>query len=242
MERIFEFDNKNEVKLTVEGFDKAPILMGSEQSNGIIELENLTKFQGCNISVRSVNIKDGNNEITELRTYYTVVEAKEKRYNNDIVEIMDRKEDSKMFVEICLGIGEYKRFVIIERPITDNLVDITKQLPSEISKMFSIRRKDLDKMHSDSDKTFNEIEITLYDRNGFEITKTVSISEVANYILSVRIVGTQDDTVKDVVSKKANDVFKRIKENGRNNIEVISNFTSSVMKMVSLKNFASKNI
>ena len=39
MERIFEFDNKNEVKLIVDGFDKAPILMGSEQSNGIIELE-----------------------------------------------------------------------------------------------------------------------------------------------------------------------------------------------------------
>ena len=235
MERIFEFDNKNEVKLSVEGFDKAPILMGSEQSNGIIELENLTKFQGCNISVRSVNIKDENNEVTELRTYYTVVEAKEKKYNNDIIDVINRKEDSKMLVEVCLGIGEYKRFVILERPSTESLVDVTKQLPSEISKMFLVKRKDLDKIHSDSDKTLNSIEIVLYDRNGFEINKSVSISEISNYILSVRIIGTEDDTIKDTVSKKANDVFKRIKENGRNNIEVISNFTSSVMKMVSLK-------
>ena len=99
MERIFEFDNKNEVKLSVEGFDKAPILMGSEQSNGIIELENLTKFQGCNISVRSVNIKDENNEVTELRTYYTIVEAKEKKYNNDIQKWTDdaiRKVDEQV--------------------------------------------------------------------------------------------------------------------------------------------------
>lgn len=235
MERIFEFDNKNEVKLSVEGFDKAPILMGSEQSNGIIELENLTKFQGCNISVRSVNIKDENNEVTELRTYYTIVEAKEKKYNNDIIDVINRKEDSKILVEVCLGIGEYKRFIILERPSTESLVDITKQLPSEISKMFSVKRKDLDKMHSDSDKALNSIEIILYDRNGFEINKSVSISEISNYILSVRIIGSEDDTIKDTVSKKANDVFKRIKENGRNNIEVISNFTSSVMKMVSLK-------
>lgn len=235
MERIFEFDNKNEVKLSVEGFDKAPILMGSEQSNGIIELENLTKFQGCNISVRSVNIKDENNEVTELRTYYTIVEAKEKKYNNDIIDVINRKEDSKILVEVCLGIGEYKRFVILERPSTESLVDITKQLPSEISKMFSVKRKDLDKMHSDSDKALNSIEIILYDRNGFEINKSVSISEISNYILSVRIIGSEDDTIKDTVSKKANDVFKRIKENGRNNIEVISNFTSSIMKMVSLK-------
>ena len=90
-------------------------------------------------------------------------------------------------------------------------------------------------MHSDSDKTLNSIEIILYDRNGFEINKSVSISEISNYILSVRIIGSEDDTIKDTVSKKANEVFKRIKENGRNNIEVISNFTSSVMKMVSLK-------
>lgn len=235
MERIFEFDNKNEVKLSVEGFDKAPILMGSEQSNGIIELENLTKFQGCNISVRSVNIKDENNEVTELRTYYTIVEAKEKKYNNDIIDVINRKEDSKILVEVCLGIGEYKRFVILERPSTESLVDITKQLPSEISKMFSVKRKDLDKIHSDSDKALNSIEIILYDRNGFEINKSVSISEISNYILSVRIIGSEDDTIKDTVSKKANDVFKRIKENGRNNIEVISNFTSSIMKMVSLK-------
>lgn len=235
MERIFEFDNKNEVKLSVEGFDKAPILMGSEQSNGIIELENLTKFQGCNISVRSVNIKDENNEVTELRTYYTIVEAKEKKYNNDIIDVINRKEDSKILVEVCLGIGEYKRFIILERPSTESLVDITKQLPSEISKMFSVKRKDLDEMHSDSDKTLNSIEIILYDRNGFEINKSVSISEISNYILSVRIIGSEDDTIKDTVSKKANEVFKRIKENGRNNIEVISNFTSSVMKMVSLK-------
>lgn len=235
MERIFEFDNKNEVKLSVEGFDKAPILMGSEQSNGIIELENLTKFQGCNISVRSVNIKDENNEVTELRTYYTIVEAKEKKYNNDIIDVINRKEDSKILVEVCLGIGEYKRFIILERPSTESLVDITKQLPSEISKMFSVKRKDLDKMHSDSDKALNSIEIILYDRNGFEINKSVSISEISNYILSVRIIGSEDDTIKDTVSKKANDVFKRIKENGRNNIEVISNFTSSIMKMVSLK-------
>lgn len=235
MERIFEFDNKNEVKLSVEGFDKAPILMGSEQSNGIIELENLTKFQGCNISVRSVNIKDENNEVTELRTYYTIVEAKEKKYNNDIIDVINRKEDSKILVEVCLGIGEYKRFIILERPSTESLVDITKQLPSEISKMFSVKRKDLDEMHSDSDKALNSIEIILYDRNGFEINKSVSISEISNYILSVRIIGSEDDTIKDTVSKKANEVFKRIKENGRNNIEVISNFTSSVMKMVSLK-------
>lgn len=235
MERIFEFDNKNEVKLSVEGFDKAPILMGSEQSNGIIELENLTKFQGCNISVRSVNIKDENNEVTELRTYYTIVEAKEKKYNNDIIDVINRKEDSKILVEVCLGIGEYKRFIILERPSTESLVDITKQLPSEISKMFSVKRKDLDEIHSDSDKALNSIEIILYDRNGFEINKSVSISEISNYILSVRIIGSEDDTIKDTVSKKANEVFKRIKENGRNNIEVISNFTSSVMKMVSLK-------
>lgn len=235
MERIFEFDNKNEVKLSVEGFDKAPILMGSEQSNGIIELENLTKFQGCNISVRSVNIKDENNEVTELRTYYTIVEAKEKKYNNDIIDVINRKEDSKILVEVCLGIGEYKRFIILERQSTESLVDITKQLPSEISKMFSVKRKDLDEMHSDSDKALNSIEIILYDRNGFEINKSVSISEISNYILSVRIIGSEDDTIKDTVSKKANEVFKRIKENGRNNIEVISNFTSSVMKMVSLK-------
>ena len=235
MERIFEFDNKNEVKLTVEGFDKAPILMGSEQSNGIVELENLTKFQGCNISVRSVNIKEGKDEVTELRTYYTVVEAKEKKYNNDIIDVIERKEDSKILVEVCLGVGEYKRFVILERPSIESLVDITKQLPSEISKMFSVKKKDLDKLSSDSEKTSNTIEIVFYDKNGFEIVKTVSIAEISSYILSVRIIGSEDDTVKETVSKKANEVFKRIKENGRNNIEVISNFTSSVMKMVSLK-------
>lgn len=232
MDRIFEFDNKNEIKLSVEGFDSAPILIGTEQSNGVVSLENLSNFQKCNISVKSVNIKDEKEEVTELKTYYTVVTAKDKKYNNEIIDSLERKENSKLIVEVCLGIEEYKRYVILEYPSTENLVSITKELPSKIAKMFTVKEK----TQSDSDETLNNIiSITLYDKSGFETTKTVTISEIAEYILSVRIIGVTNDSVKEVVSKKAHEVFKMIKENGKNNVEVISDFTSSVMKMLSLK-------
>lgn len=232
MDRIFEFDNKNEIKLSVEGFDSAPILIGTEQSNGVVSLENLSNFQKCNISVKSVNIKDENEEVIELKTYYTVVTAKDKKYNNEIIDNLERKENSKLIVEVCLGIEEYKRYVILEYPSTENLVTITKDLPSKIAKMFSVKEK----IESDSDEALNNIiSITLYDKSGFETTKTVSIAEIAEYILSIRIINTTNDTVKEVVSKKAQEVFKMIKENGKNNVEVISDFTSSVIKMLSLK-------
>lgn len=232
MDRIFEFDNKNEIKLSVEGFDVAPILIGTEQSNGVVSLENLSNFQECTISVKSVNIKDENNDVTELKTYYTVVKAKDKKYNNEIIDNLERKENSKLMVEVCIGIGEYKRYIILDYPSTENLVNITKDLPSKIAKMFTIK----DKTQSDSDEALkNIISITLYDKSGFEMTKTVTISEITEHILSVRIINTTDDSVKEVVSKKAQDVFKMIKENGKNNVEIISDFTSSVMKMMSLK-------
>lgn len=232
MDRIFEFDNKNEIKLSVEGFDVAPILIGTEQSNGVVSLENLSNFQECTISVKSVNIKDENNDVTELKTYYTVVKAKDKKYNNEIIDNLERKENSKLMVEVCIGIGEYKRYIILDYPSTENLVNITKDLPSKIAKMFTIK----DKTQSDSDEALkNIISITLYDKSGFEMAKTVTISEITEHILSVRIINTTDDSVKEVVSKKAQDVFKMIKENGKNNVEIISDFTSSVMKMMSLK-------
>lgn len=232
MDRIFEFDNKNEIKLNVEGFDVAPILIGTEQSNGIVSLENLSNFHQCNVSVKSVNIKDENNEVVELKTYYTVVMAKDKKYNNEIVDNLERKENSKLKIEVCLGIEDCKRYIILDYPSTDNLVNITKELPSKIAKMFTVKES----TESDSDETPNNIiSITFYDKSGFEITKAVTISEIAEYILSVRIIDVANNNVKEVVSKKAQDVFNMIKENGKNNVEIISDFTSSVIKLLSLK-------
>lgn len=232
MNRIFEFDNKKEVKLSVEGFDRAPILMGSEYSNGATELENLNNFHGCSLFVKSVNVKDENNEVVGLKTYYTVVQAKEKKYDNKIIDVIERKDNSKLVVEVCLGVNEYKRFIILEYPSSENMLSITKQLPSEISKIFSSKEK---KSKSDTETPVNNINITLYDNNGFEMTKSVLISEIADYIISVRVIDTIDNSVKEVVSQRAQDMFKRIKESGKNNVEVISNFTSSVMKMISVK-------
>lgn len=232
MYRIFEFDNKNEIKLNVEGFDSVPILIGTEQSNGVVSLENLNSFQNCNISVKTVNIKNENEEIVELKTYYTVVTAKDKKYNNEIIDKLKRKENSKIVVEVCLGVEEYKRYIILEYASTENIINITKRLPSDIFKMFSVKEK----VKSDSDETLsNTVDIKLYDKSGFEAVKSVSISEISDYVLSVRIIDTVNGTFKEVVSKKAQDVYKMIKENGRNNVEVISDLASSVVKMISLK-------
>ena len=232
MYRIFEFDNKNEIKLNVEGFDSVPILIGTEQSNGVVSLENLNSFQNCNISVKTVNIKNENEGIVELKTYYTVVTAKDKKYNNEIIDKLKRKENSKIVVEVCLGVEEYKRYIILEYASTENIINITKRLPSDIFKMFSVKEK----VKSDSDETLsNTVDIKLYDKSGFEAVKSVSISEISDYVLSVRIIDTVNGTFKEVVSKKAQDVYKMIKENGRNNVEVISDLASSVVKMISLK-------
>lgn len=229
MDRIFEFDNKNEIKLEVDGFDKAPILIGTEHSNGKVSLENLENFQGCNIYMKVANIKDESDEVSELKTYYTVVDAKTKKYNNDIIEKINKKESSKIHVEVCLGIDECKRYLILEYASTENLVSISKQLPNQLYKMF------LCKEENNTDTVSNRAKITFYDTSGFEVDKVVSVSDISEYILSVRIIGSNTNTIKDNVSQKAQNVYKAIKKNGKNTAEVISNFTSSVVKILSLK-------
>ena len=112
--RIFRIDNKKEVKLNIDGFDKAPILIGKEQSNGEMSFNNLSNFEGCNLSIKSVNIKNDIGEVIELKTYYTVAEAKEKKYNNEIIEKMTEKDKNKdLFVEVCIGIDTNKRYFIL---------------------------------------------------------------------------------------------------------------------------------
>lgn len=237
-DRLFNIDNKKEVKLNIDGFDKAPILIGKEQSDGEMSFNNLSNFQGCNLSIKTVNIKNDNGDVIELKTYYTVAEAKEKKYNNEIIESIERSEDGKIFVEVCIGIENNKRYIILPYSSMLNMVDIVKTIPSEIHKMF-IQKEDIidgeNGQSSEESKIKDYIELVLYDKDGFETKYDVKISEIANCILSVRIIGSATDKKKDSVSKKAQEAFKILKEDGKNKIEAISDFTSLIMKMLSFK-------
>lgn len=235
MDRIFKFDNKNEIKLSVDGFDCAPILIGKEQSDGDVSLEKLSQFQGCNLSIKSANIKNSDNEIIELKTYYTVVKAEHKKYDNPIVDNFERNENSKMRVEVCLGEKDNKRFIILEYPTVLNLIDVTKKIPSDI---FKELHKNNHSKNAESDDNFSSndiVNLTLYDKDGFESTRSVAVSEISKYILSIRIIETTNNTVRETVSKKTKEVFQLFKEDSKSKIEVISNFTTSVVKLLSPK-------
>lgn len=227
MNRIFEFNNKNEIELNVEGFDKAPILIGSEQSNGLVSIDNLSQFNNCNVLVKSINIKDENDDVIELKTYYTLAVAKDKVYNNDIISDFEKNEDSKIKVEVCLGFKKYKRYIILEYSAVENLVTITKTLSSKLTTMFATK--------NDKDNYSNEIKVVFYDEDGFETEEFISPTKIEDYILSVRIIDTVKNDVKDSTLIKAQKIFSLIKDNGKNSIESIANFSSAVMKMVLLK-------
>lgn len=227
MNRIFEFDNKNEIKLKVEGFDCVPILIGSEQSDGDKALDNLSDFHGCNLKMKSVNVKNPENEIIEVKTYYTVVNARENKYNKSIVENFERKENSNMTVEICLGEKELKRYFHLQYPSTYSLLEVTKRVPGDIFKQLI--------GSNDSSEQQENIELILYDKDGFENRREVNMSRISDLILSVRVVYTSDIKVVENVSRKAKEAFQMLKDDGKNKIEVISNLKSTVIKMLSLK-------
>lgn len=227
MKRIFEIDNKNEIKLEVDGFDCAPILIGTEQSDGITSLEKLSEFKGCNLQVKSVNVKKSDSEILEVKTYYTVANAKEKKYNNDIVNNFERAEKTKMIVEVCLGEKEYKRYIQLEYPSTLNFVEISKRVHLDIFKILSnSKEKDL------SEET---IDLIMYDKDGFEKKYNATPSSILSFILSVRIIDTTNNKLTETVSKKARNAFQLMKDDGKSKMEAISNIKESVINMLSLK-------
>ena len=227
MNRIFEFDNKNKIELKVEGFDCAPILIGSEQSDGSKALDNLSDFQGCNLKMKSVNVKNTENEITEIKTYYTVVNARENKYNKSIIENFNKREDVTMTVEVCLGEKELKRYFHLQYPSTYSLLEVIKRVPGDIFKQ-------LLRVNDSSEQTEN-VELILYDKEGFENRREVNMSRILDLILSVRIVHTTDIKVTERVSRKAKEAFQMLKDDGKNKIEVISNLKATIIKMISLK-------
>ena len=200
MNRIFEFDNKNEIKLKVEGFDCAPILIGSEQSDGEKALDNLSDFQGCNLKMKSVNVKNPENEIIEIKTYYTVVNARENKYNQPTVENFKRRENSNMTVEVCIGEEKLKRYFHLQYPSTYSLLEVTKRVPGDIFKQLSESTNVSEEKES--------VELILYDEDGFENRREVNMSKILDLILSVRIVYTTDIKVVESVSRKAKEAFR----------------------------------
>ena len=233
MSRIFEFDNKNEIKLELEGFDRAPILIGNEKSTGEVSLENLSKFAGCNLSMKSVNVKNELGEVVELKTYYTVAQAADNMYNNDIIHSLKREDDAILVVEVCLGKGEYKRYEILEYPCTYNMIEISKKASLDIYNKFVKKQED------DNEDSGNDVnryaKITFYDVDGFESVFNMRLSDVSDSILSIRIVASSNENKSNKVSRKAKKVFQTLKQDGKNKVESISNYTSTVIKALSLK-------
>lgn len=225
MDRIFKFDNKKKIKLNVEGFDKAPILIGTEQSNGISSLENLSNFNNCNISIKSVNIKDCNEDVVELKTYYTLVVAEDKKYNNNIIYNLEKEKECKLIIEVCLGFKTYKRFILLEVSSNENMLTITNDLPNKIIEMFT------DIKETEENESVN---IVFYDENGFEIEQKILYKDIPEYIESVRIIDSQDYNIKENATKRTQSFFESIKETGKNSTENISKFTTIITKFMIL--------
>ena len=219
-------ENNSEVKLDVEGFDRVPILIGTEQSDGVSSLEKLCEFQDCKLNVKSVNVKKGEDEVLEIKTYYTVAIAKDKQYDNKIVEVFERKENSNMIVEVCLGDLDNKRYMKIEYPSTLNFLEVSKRIHLDLYKELSKKS-----LKEDSDK----VNLVLYDKDGFEKTYEASASDLLKYIISIRIIEINNQKISETISKKARDAFSMFKEDGKNKIESISNIKDSIVKMLSLK-------
>lgn len=217
-------ENNSEVKLNVEGFDRVPILIGTEQSDGVTSLEKLCEFQNCKLNVKSVNVKKGEGEVLEVKTYYTVAEAKEKQYNNEIVNFIERKDSSNMTVEVCLGDLDNKRYLKIEYPSTLNFLEMSKRIHLDVY-------KELAKVGNNEDK----VNLVLYDKDGFEKNYEVTASDILKYIVSVRIIEINNQKISETISKKARDAFSIFKEDGKNKIESISNIKDSIVKMLTLK-------
>lgn len=228
MKRNFSLENGREIKLDVQGFDAVPVLVGTETSAGESSLKNLNRFNNCRIATKYTNIKDAKHGVVQLKTFYTVAKPKNPLYNNPIIENTEKNKTDMQTIEVCLGTLHYKRFVKLEYLSTLSLVEITDRICADILEALNGTKKDFE-----SEPVENNISIALYDEDGFEFMFDLNPSNIASYILSVRIINSDKSTSAEKINSKAKRIFEILKSDfTKKKVDIIANISQPLAKTI----------